>query len=95
MRREEVGTTMKQVFRERECIHRDTSDDGEFYNGTFYIKALQRLPVDRAMVIAGKVGAFFWVDAQHTLVWLCPDCADELSLSGSPVSIAQVAQRRA
>jgi hypothetical protein len=84
-----------QVFRERECIHRDKSAEGEFYNGSFYVKALQRLPVDRAMQVAKRVDSFFWADAEHMLVWLCAECADDLSLSDSPRSIAQVAQRRA
>ena len=51
---------MKQVYRERECIHRDEGAEGEFYNGAFYVQALQQLPIDRAMQVAGKVGSFFW-----------------------------------
>lgn len=84
-----------QVFRERECVHRDDATEGKFYKGTFYVKALQRLPVDRAMQVAGRVGSFFWSDAEHMLVWLCSDCADDLSLSESPRPIAQAAQRQA
>ena len=71
---------MKQVFRERECIHRDEGAAGEFYNGAFYVQALQRLPVGRAMEVAGRVGSFFWADAQNIMVWLCTDCAEALFL---------------
>ena len=85
----------KQVFRERECIHRSEETEGDVYNGAFYIQALQRLPVDRAMQVSGRVGSFFWSDAQHILVWLCSDCAAELNLSGSPRSITQAARRQA
>lgn len=86
---------MKQVFRERECIHRDEGADGEFYNGAFYVQALQQLPVDRAMQVAGKVSSFFWADAPHILVWLCPDCAAELRLGDTPRAITQAARRQA
>ena len=86
---------MRQVFRERECIHRDEGADGEFYNGAFYVQALQQLPVDQAMEVAGKVGSFFWADAQNIRVWLCPRCAGELNLGDSPRSISQVARRQA
>lgn len=95
MRREEVGISMKQVFRERECIHRDEGADGEFYNGAFYVQALQQLPIDRAMLVAGKVSSFFWADAPHILVWLCPNCAAELQLSDTPRAITQAARRQA
>ena len=86
---------MKQVFRERECIHRDEGGEGEFYNGVFYVQALQRLPIDRAMQVAGKVSSFFWADAQHILVWLCPVCAAELNLSDTPRAITQAVRRQA
>jgi hypothetical protein len=86
---------MKQVFRERECIHRDEGSDGEFYNGAFYVQALQQLPVDRALQVAGKVSSFFWADAPHILVWLCPDCAAELQLGDTPRAITQAARRQA
>lgn len=85
----------KQVFRERECIHKDDATEGESYNGAFYIQALQRLPVDRAMKVAGRVGSFFWADAEHTLVWLCSDCAAELNLSDTPRALTQVARKQA
>jgi hypothetical protein len=85
---------MKQVYRERECIHRDEGAEGEFYNGAFYLQALQRLPIDRAMQVAGKVSSFFWSDAPNILVWLCPACASELNLSDSPRAITQ-ARRQA
>jgi hypothetical protein len=85
---------MKQVFRERECIHRDMDADGEFYNGAFYVQALQRLPIDEAMKVAGKVSSFFWADAQNIMVWLCAQCASELNLADSPRAISQAAARR-
>jgi hypothetical protein len=86
---------MKQVFRERECIHRDEGAEGEFYNGVFYVQALQQLPVDEAMQVASKVGSFFWADAPHILVWLCGSCATELHLGDTPRAITQVARRHA
>jgi hypothetical protein len=85
----------KQVFRERECIHREEDAEGEFYNGAFYVQALQRLPVDKAMKVAGRVGSFFWSDAPHTVVWLCTDCAAELNLTDTPRAITQAARRQA
>ena len=86
---------MKQVFRERECIHRDEGADGEFYNGVLYVQALQRLPIDRAMQMARKVSSFFWADASNILVWLCPACAGELRLGESPRALTQAARRQA
>ena len=86
---------MKQVFRERECIHRDEGAEGEFYNGVFYVQALQRLPIDQAMQIAHKVSSFFWADAPNIIVWLCHKCAAEMHLSDSPRSISQAARRQA
>ncbi|HEV7746990.1 MAG TPA: hypothetical protein VGO56_18475 [Pyrinomonadaceae bacterium] len=86
---------MKQVFRERECIHRDDGVEGDFYNGSFYVQALQRLPIDRALEVAGKVSSFFWADAQNIKVWLCPHCAGELNLGDSPRAISQAARRQA
>jgi hypothetical protein len=86
---------MKQVYRERECVHRDEGAEGEFYNGAFYVQALQQLPVDRAMEVAAKVGSFFWADAPHILVWLCSGCADDLQLSDTPRAITQAVRRQA
>ncbi|MDQ2920933.1 MAG: hypothetical protein M3R52_04875 [Acidobacteriota bacterium] len=86
---------MKQMFRERECIHRDEGAEGEFYNGVFYVQALQLLPIDQAMKVAGKVSSFFWSDAPHILVWLCLDCADALELNDTPRAITQSARRQA
>ncbi len=86
---------MKQVFRERECIHRDEGADGEFYNGVHYVQALQRLPIDQAMLIAGKVSSFFWADAPNINVWLCTACAAEMNLGESPRSISHAARRQA
>jgi hypothetical protein len=85
----------KQVFRERECIHQDDGVEGEYYNGVFYLQALQRLPVDRAVEIASKVAPFFWSDAQQILVWLCRDCAAEVGVAESPRAITQASRRQA
>jgi hypothetical protein len=63
----------RQMFRERECIHREEGADGDFYNGVFYIQALQRLRVDDAVQMAAKVTSFFWSDAPQIIVWLCDD----------------------
>ena len=62
-------------------MHRDDGAEGEFYNGVFYVQALQRLPVDEAVQVARKVSSFFWTDAPHILVWLCNNCAGELGLT--------------
>ena len=85
----------KQIFRERECIHREEGLEGDFYNGEFYVQALQRLPIDQAMEIARKVSSFFWVDAPHILVWLCVDCATELGLADTPRALTQTVRRHA
>jgi len=85
----------RQVFRERECVHRDEHAEGEFYNGVFYVQALQRLRVDAAVQIAGKVSCFFWSDAPHILVWLCNECADELRLMDMPRALTHAARRQA
>ena len=77
----------KQMFRERECIHRDEGAEGEFYNGVFYIRALQRLRADQAVQVAGKISSFFWSDAPQILVWLCHECAGELHLSDTPRAV--------
>jgi hypothetical protein len=85
----------KQMFRERECIHRDDGAEGEFYNGVFYVQALQRLPIDEALQVASKVGSFFWADAPQILVWLCTDCAAALKLGDTPRAVMQSARRQA
>jgi hypothetical protein len=77
----------RQVFRERECVHRDEGAEGEFYNGAFYVQALQRLQVDDAVQIARRVSSFFWADASNILVWLCNDCAGRLRLTDTPRAI--------
>jgi hypothetical protein len=79
----------RQTFRERECIHRDDGADGDFYNGAFYVQALQRLRVDDAVKIAGKISSFFWADSPHILVWLCNECAAELRLSDTPRALTR------
>jgi hypothetical protein len=85
----------KQMFRERECIHREEGAEGDFYNGVFYVQALQRLRVDDAVKMAGKVSSFFWSDAPHILVWLCHDCASELHLSDTPRAVRSASRRQA
>lgn len=85
----------KKMFRERECIHRDEGADGEFYNGVFYVQALQRLRVDEAVQIAGKISSFFWADAPHIIVWLCDACAAELRLTDTPRAVVSAARRQA
>jgi hypothetical protein len=47
--------------------------NGDFYNGVFYLQALQRLRVDDAVKMASKVTSFFWSDAPQIIVWLCDD----------------------
>ncbi|MFN2530762.1 MAG: hypothetical protein ABR555_05665 [Pyrinomonadaceae bacterium] len=79
----------KQVFRERECIHRDEGSEGDFYRGVFYIQALQQLRVDEAVEMAGKVSSFFWSDAPQILVWLCEQCADQLRLADTPRALTR------
>ncbi|MBA2524203.1 MAG: hypothetical protein H0V18_00265 [Pyrinomonadaceae bacterium] len=86
---------MKREFRERECIHQDDGVEGAFYNGVFYLQALQRLPVDAAVRMSSKVGSFFWADAPHILVWLCPGCASELRLTDTPRAMTQSSRRQA
>ena len=79
----------RQTFRERECIHREEGADGDFYNGVFYIQALQRLRVNEAVQMARKVTSFFWADAPHILVWLCDDCAAQLHLNETPRALTR------
>jgi hypothetical protein len=85
----------RQMFRERECIHRDDGADGDFYNGVFYVRALQRLRVDHAVQMSSKVTSFFWADAPHILVWLCEECAGELRLNDTPRAVTAGARRQA
>ncbi len=89
-----VISMTRQMFRERECLHRDEGSNGEFYNGVFYIQALQRLRVDQAVEVAGRVSSFFWSDAPHIIVWLCDSCADELRLTDTPRAVVTSAVRR-
>ena len=83
----------KKFFLERECIHHQDGAEGDSYNGTFFVQALQRLQSDDAVRIAGKVTPFFWVDAPRVLVWLCRDCATELHLNDVPRAVIQSARR--
>ena len=84
---------MKQFFFERECVHRENGNDGETYNGMFFVKALQRLQGDAAMKMASKVSPFYWVDAPRVMVWLCRECASELHIAEAPRAILQSARR--
>ncbi len=77
----------EQLYRERECIHRARGAAGDYYKGQTYLKHLQRLRTDAAMRIAGNVTAFFWSDADHVIVWLCGDCAEELALGEREASV--------
>jgi len=79
----------RQTFRERECIHREEGAEGDYYNGVFYVQALQRLRVNEAVQMARKVTSFFWADAPHILVWLCDDCATQLRLSETPRAVTR------
>ena len=79
----------KQMYRERERIHREEGADGDFYNGLFYIQALQRLRVNEAVQMASKVTSFFWADAPQILVWLCDNCATELRLTETPRALTR------
>jgi hypothetical protein len=83
----------RQFFLERECVHRDKGAEGDFYNGMFFVQALQRLQSTDAVKIAGKVTPFFWVDAPRVIVWLCRECASELQISDSPRAVIQAARR--
>jgi hypothetical protein len=84
----------KQMYRERECIHREDGADGDFYNGAFYLQALQRLRVDDAVRMAAKVTSFFWSDAPQIVVWLCHNCAGELRLD-APRAVTHASRRPA
>ena len=83
----------KQFVFERECIHRDKGADGDFYHGTIFIKALQRLQSSDAVKMAGKIAPFYWVDAPRVLVWICRSCAAELRVSDAPRAVVQSARR--
>ena len=83
----------RQMFRERECIHRDEGAEGDFYNGAFYLQALQRLRVDQAVKVASKVSSFFCSDAPQIVVWLCHDCAGELRLNDTPRAVMPASRR--
>ena len=84
----------KQIVFERECIHRDeAAADGDFFNGVFFVQALQRLRADEAVKIARKVSPFFWNDAPVVMVWLCRACAAELHLGDAPRAVAQGMRR--
>ena len=84
-----VNIMKRQMFRERECSHREGGADGDFYNGVFYLQALQRLRVDEAVKMASKVTSFFWSDASQIIVWLCDDCAAELRLTETPRAVTK------
>jgi len=83
----------RQFFYERECVHRDKGAEGDVYNGIFFIQALQRLPSEEAVKMAGKISPFYWVDAPRVLIWLCKQCATELAMNDSPRAMVQGARR--
>jgi hypothetical protein len=70
----------EEMYRERECIHREAGHPGEFYPGTTYLSHLQRLRGAEAMSFSSHVAPFFWSDAERILVWLCDNCAAKLGL---------------
>jgi len=82
--------TQEQVYRERECVHRNQGAEGDFYRGTTYVQFLQRLGSAAAMRVANNVTAFFWSDAPQIMVWLCRDCATELGLRTNTASSSSV-----
>lgn len=83
----------KQFLLERECIHRESDAEGEFYHGQFLVQAIQRLSADEALRMAGKISPFYWVDAPRVIVWLCRECAAELHISDAPRAVVQSARR--
>src|SRR5712691_3832717 len=91
--REGPASMKRQFFFERECVHRDNGAEGGFYNGVFFVQALQRLQSNDSVRIAGQVAPFFWVGAPGVLVWLCRECAAELHMSDAPRAVAQGARR--
>ena len=68
----------EQSYRERECVHRVRTAEGEFYSGASYVQSLMRLRAAAAAEFANRVTSFFWSDAQQVVVWLCRDCASRL-----------------
>ena len=81
----------EQPRRERECVHRRTRSGGYFYAGEQFVSALQQMRGGAAVVLARKVGAFFWSDAPRVSVWLCHDCASEVSLARPDILKADAA----
>jgi hypothetical protein len=73
-------TINEQIYRERECIHRDTGQSGDFYPGPAYLRQLQQLKGAEALSFASRVAPFFWSDAEGIIVWLCESCARQLGL---------------
>jgi hypothetical protein len=72
------------VIRERECVHRSSKVEGEFYQGTAYVERLQRLPAHEALKTSRNVPPFFWADAEQIIVWLCQDCARAIGFQPQP-----------
>jgi hypothetical protein len=83
--------TLEQPHRERECVHRRAGAEGDFYGGSQFIRALQRMRGEAALTMAQKVGAFFWSDAPRVSVWLCRDCAREAALARPDIVEADAA----
>lgn len=83
---------MKQVFRERECIHREEGAEGEFYNGVFYVQGLQRLPVDRDM--PGLTHQIFWYGCvpgvRLSFIWASRHAPSRKSRGAKPKKEAKI-----
>lgn len=84
----------KNFYMERECVHRDAGAEGEFYNGSLYVQALQRLPGKDAIQIARQIEQFYWADAPNLLIWLCADCAQQLHLNDAPRMVTPIAHQQ-
>jgi hypothetical protein len=69
---------------ERYCIHYRAQPPGNYYTGTEYVAALERLRGNAAMRAASNVEAFFWRDAAVINVWLCHECANVVGLETGP-----------
>jgi hypothetical protein len=78
------NTEKASAPQERYCLHYRTRPPGNYYKGTEYVAALERLKGDAAMKVARNVEAFFWRDASAIKVWLCHGCADVVGLETDP-----------
>lgn len=78
------GEEILNAAQERHCIHYRAQPPGNYYSGTEYVAALQRLKGNAAMRAARNVEAFFWRDASAIKVWLCHQCAAIAELRTNP-----------